>query len=50
MPIYITLFLIFTLSNLSLPGTFGFASEFLIYYGSVLLNPIVTVIITLISF
>lgn len=50
MPIYITLFLVFTLSNLSLPGTFGFASEFLIYYGSVLLNPIVTVIITLISF
>ncbi len=50
MPIYITLFLIFTLSNLSLPGTFGFASEFLIYYGSVFLNPIVTVIITLISF
>jgi NADH:ubiquinone oxidoreductase subunit 4 (subunit M) len=50
MPIYISLFLIFTLANLSFPGTFGFASEFLIYYGSVLLNPIVTIIITLISF
>lgn len=50
MPVYITLFLIFSLSNLSLPGTFGFASEFLIYYGSALLNPIVTVIITQISF
>lgn len=50
MPVYITLFLIFSLSNLSLPGTFGFASEFLIYYGSILMNPIVTIIITLISF
>ena len=50
MPLYITLFFVFTLANLSFPGTFGFASEFLIYYGSILLNPIVTIIITLISF
>lgn len=50
MPIYITLFFIFNLSNLSQPGTFGFISEFLIYYGSIFLNPIITIFITLISF
>jgi NADH:ubiquinone oxidoreductase subunit 4 (subunit M) len=43
MPIYITLLLIFSLSNLSFPGTFGFISEFLIYLGSIFLNPFVTI-------
>lgn len=50
MPQYITFFLIFTLANLSFPGTYGFISEFLIYLGSVTLNPIITILIGTISF
>ena len=50
MPLYITLFQIFTLSNLSFPGTYGFVSEFLIILGSFFLNPFVTILITLVSF
>jgi proton-translocating NADH-quinone oxidoreductase chain M len=50
MPIYIILFLFFTLSNLSFPGTFGFISEFLIYYGTFLLNPIYLIPVSLVSF
>ena len=50
MPMYITIFLIFTLSNQSFPGTFGFVSEFQIYYGSIFMNPIVTIFMVTVSF
>jgi NADH:ubiquinone oxidoreductase subunit 4 (subunit M) len=50
MPIYIFLLLIFSFFNISFPGTSGFVSEFLIYLGSLLVNPLVAGIIALVSF
>lgn len=50
MPMYVTLFLVFSQANLSFPGTFGFISEFQIYYGSQQMNPIVTIFISSVSF
>ena len=50
MPIFTLLLLLFSLFNISIPGTSGFISEFLIYYGSLINNPIITIIITLVSF
>jgi proton-translocating NADH-quinone oxidoreductase chain M len=50
MPIFTFFLLLFSLFNISIPGTSGFISEFLIYYGSLIKNPIITIIITLVSF
>jgi proton-translocating NADH-quinone oxidoreductase chain M len=50
MPIFTLFLLLFSLFNISIPGTSGFISEFLIYYGSLINNPIITIIITLVSF
>ena len=50
MPIHLALFLFFTLSNLSFPGTSGFLSEFLIYLGSFHLNPYYTLCAASVSF
>jgi len=44
MPIYIVIFLIFTMANIALPGTSSFVGEFLILTGSYLTNTTVTVI------
>jgi len=44
MPIFITIFLIFTLANLSLPLTGGFIGEFLILIGLFQYNKIITYI------
>jgi proton-translocating NADH-quinone oxidoreductase chain M len=44
MPIYTTVFLIFTMANIALPGTSSFVGEFLILTGSYLANTTVTVI------
>ena len=49
-PLYISFFFFFTFSNLSFPGTFGFISEFLIYYGTFILNPLYVIPVTLVSF
>jgi proton-translocating NADH-quinone oxidoreductase chain M len=50
MPLFSILLLLFSLFNISIPGTSGFVSEFLIYYGSIINNPLITIIITLVSF
>jgi proton-translocating NADH-quinone oxidoreductase chain M len=42
MPLYITIFLFFTLANISFPGTSSFAGEFLILVGSFKANTSVT--------
>jgi proton-translocating NADH-quinone oxidoreductase chain M len=42
MPLYITIFLFFTLANISFPGTSSFAGEFLILVGSFKSNTSVT--------
>jgi proton-translocating NADH-quinone oxidoreductase chain M len=42
MPIYITIFLFFTLANISFPGTSSFVGEFLILIGSFKVNTTVT--------
>ena len=42
MPLYITIFLFFTLANISFPGTSSFAGEFLILIGSFKSNTSVT--------
>lgn len=42
MPIYIMIFLFFTLANIGLPGTGSFVGEFLILTGSYLTNTVVT--------
>lgn len=44
MPVYTTVFLIFTMANIALPGTSSFVGEFLILTGSYLANTTVTVI------
>ena len=44
MPIYVTVFLFFTLSNIGLPGTGSFVGEFLILIGSFSTNIIVTLL------
>ena len=44
MPLYTIVFLIFTLSNIGLPGTGSFVGEFLILTGSYLTNSIITFI------
>jgi NADH-quinone oxidoreductase subunit M len=38
MPIYITIFLFFTIANISFPGTSSFVGEFLILAGSFKVN------------
>ena len=43
MPIYIIIFLIFTMANIGLPGTSSFVGEFLILVGSFCTNTTVTV-------
>lgn len=50
LPIFSVLLLLFSLFNISIPGTSGFISEFLIYYGSIINNPLMTIIITLVCF
>ena len=47
MPIYATLFVIFSLSSLGLPGTNSFVGEFLILVGAFIQNPFVGVLATL---
>jgi proton-translocating NADH-quinone oxidoreductase chain M len=42
MPIYITIFLFFTLANISFPGTSSFVGEFLILIGSFKINATIT--------
>jgi proton-translocating NADH-quinone oxidoreductase chain M len=42
MPIYITIFLFFTLANISFPGTSSFVGEFLILAGSFKVNTTIT--------
>jgi proton-translocating NADH-quinone oxidoreductase chain M len=42
MPIYVTLFLFFTLANIALPGTSSFISEFLILFGIFQTNTTIT--------
>lgn len=42
MPIYITIFLFFTMANISFPGTSSFIGEFLILVGSFKVNSIIT--------
>ena len=42
MPIFITIFFIFTLANLSFPTTFGFIGEFLVLVGVYQTNKIIT--------
>lgn len=44
MPLYTIVFLIFTMSNIGLPGTGSFVGEFLILTGSYLTNSIITFI------
>lgn len=44
MPLYIVVFLIFTMANIGLPGTSSFVGEFLILVGSFKTNIIITVI------
>ena len=44
MPIFILIFLIFTLANIGLPGTSSFIGEFLILLGSFQVNPSVTLV------
>jgi NADH-quinone oxidoreductase subunit M len=47
MPLYATAFLIFTLSNVGLPGTSGFVGEFLTLLGTFKVNPWVAGLATL---
>lgn len=42
MPLYVIFFLIFTMANISLPGTSSFVGEFLILIGSFKVNTIIT--------
>ena len=42
MPLYITIFLFFTLANISFPGTSNFVGEFLIFTGSFKVNTTIT--------
>lgn len=44
MPLFVTIFLIFTLANLSLPATAGFIGEFLILIGAFQANRIIAVL------
>nr|YP_009829248.1 NADH dehydrogenase subunit 4 [Codium fragile]QJC59766.1 NADH dehydrogenase subunit 4 [Codium fragile] len=43
MPLYISVFLFFTMANIGFPGTSGFIGEFLIFVGSFKVNSSVTV-------
>jgi len=49
MPIYIVLFLLFTLSNLSFPLSSGFIAEMFILFSTIEVSPFVTSIVTLVS-
>jgi proton-translocating NADH-quinone oxidoreductase chain M len=49
MPLFSFFYFLFNLFNISFPGTSGFISEFLIYYGNILNNPLMTILITLVS-
>jgi len=42
MPLYISVFLFFTMANISFPGTSGFIGEFLIFAGSFKVNSTIT--------
>ena len=42
MPLYITMFLFFTMANIGFPGTSGFIGEFLIFAGSFKVNTSIT--------
>jgi NADH-quinone oxidoreductase subunit M len=42
MPIYIIIFLFFTIANISFPGTSSFVGEFLILLGSFKVNTTIT--------
>lgn len=44
MPIYISIFLFFTLANISFPGTSSFVGEFLIFVGSFQVNSTITLL------
>jgi proton-translocating NADH-quinone oxidoreductase chain M len=48
-PLYVLLLFIFTLSNISFPGTLGFIAEMLIYISSISISPLATLSITLVS-
>jgi NADH-quinone oxidoreductase subunit M len=42
MPIYVTVFLFFTMANIALPGTSSFVGEFLILLGAYQVNTFAT--------
>lgn len=48
-PIYVVLFLIFTLANLSFPLSLGFIAEFKIFVSTLSISPIVTLLVSLVS-
>jgi NADH-ubiquinone oxidoreductase chain 4 len=47
MPLYVIIFLFFTIANISFPGTSSFVGEFLILTGSFKMNKIITILATL---
>ena len=44
MPLYVTIFLFFTMANIALPGTSSFVGEFLILLGTFQVNTFAAVI------
>lgn len=49
MPIYILLFLIFSLANLSFPLSLGYIAEFLIFISTIEISPYLTILIGFVS-
>lgn len=49
MPIYIVLFLLFSLSNISFPLSLGFIAEMLIFFSTLTVNPFATAMVALVS-
>ena len=49
MPLYTLSFFLFSLANLSFPGTLGFLAEILIYLSSLLFSPWVLILLSLVS-
>jgi NADH:ubiquinone oxidoreductase subunit 4 (subunit M) len=45
----IGIFFIFTLSNLSFPGSLGFISEILILFSTLAINPLIMLLVTLVT-
>jgi NADH:ubiquinone oxidoreductase subunit 4 (subunit M) len=48
-PVYVLLLFLFTLANISFPGTLGFIAEMFIYISSLTLSPFVLLIVSLVS-